>query len=45
MSEPFDFEAFINGTSLARRKVSAFRVDNLSFDFKWLSVREIDPLP
>ena len=24
---------------------AAFRVDNLSFDFKWMSVREIDPLP
>ena len=28
MSEPFDFDAFIRGTSLARRTVSAFRVDN-----------------
>ena len=28
MSEPFDFEAFIRGTSLARRTVSAYRVDN-----------------
>lgn len=28
MSEPFDFEAFINGTSLARRTVSAYRVDH-----------------
>lgn len=28
MSEPFDFDAFIAGTSLARRTVSAFRVDN-----------------
>lgn len=27
-SEPFDFDAFINGTSLARRTVSAYRVDN-----------------
>lgn len=28
MSEPFDFDAFIRGTSLARSTVSAFRVDN-----------------
>ena len=28
MSEPFDFDAFISGTSLARRKVSAYRVDH-----------------
>ena len=28
MSEPFDFDAFIRGTSLARRTVSAYRVDN-----------------
>lgn len=28
MSEPFDFEAFINGTSLARRVVGAYRVDH-----------------
>lgn len=28
MSEHFDFDAFIRGTSLARRTVSAFRVDN-----------------
>lgn len=28
MSEPFDFDAFIRGTSLARRTVSAFRVDH-----------------
>lgn len=28
MSEPFDFEAFINGTSLARRTVGAYRVDH-----------------
>lgn len=24
---------------------AAFRVDNLAYDFKWLSVREVDPLP
>lgn len=24
---------------------AAFRMDNMSIDFKWLSVREIDPLP
>jgi hypothetical protein len=28
MSEPFDFDAFIAGTSLARRTVSAYRVDH-----------------
>lgn len=28
MSEPFDFDAFISGTSLARRTVGAYRVDN-----------------
>ena len=28
MPEPFDFEAFINGTSLARRTVSVYRVDH-----------------
>lgn len=28
MSEPFDFDAFIRGTSLPRRTVSAYRVDN-----------------
>ena len=28
MSEPFDFDAFIRGTSLARRTVSAYRIDN-----------------
>lgn len=28
MSEPFDFDAFIRGTSLARRTVGAYRVDH-----------------
>lgn len=28
MSEPFDFDAFIRGTSLPRRTVSAYRIDN-----------------
>lgn len=28
MSEPFDFEAFISGAQLARRTVSAFKVDH-----------------
>lgn len=28
MSEPFDFEAFIAGTQLARRKVSFYRADH-----------------
>ena len=43
MSEPFDFEAFVNGTSLARRVVSAYRVDNRD-EIARLS-RELDALP
>lgn len=43
MSEPFDFEAFVNGTSLARRTVSAFRVDHR--DAIASLIREHDALP
>ena len=43
MSDAFDFEAFINGTSLARRTVSAFRVDHR--DEISRLIREHDAMP
>lgn len=43
MSEPFDFDAFINGTQLARRTVSAYRVDHRDAIARLVAEHDAEP--